>query len=344
MAKKISLLLALVGIVLSSLSAAQQPVTVEVVRAAAGISHLVYEGHIEAVTETRIAAQVSGVIEQVMVSAGDPVQAGQILIQIDATHAQQQQAALNAQVEAVRAELYALTQELQRQQQLYQKKYISKSALERIEAQQRTAAAQLKAQQAQAKAAQAATDFFIIRAPYAGVISDVPAMQGDMAMPGMLLLSLFKPDALRVSVAVPASAAPRSVTASNQAAAMVRVTQEQQALMVDSIQRLPTIDRATHTVRLWIALTNLGNDLFPGQSVKVQLQQADSGQDQRLFIPQAAVIQRAELTAVYVLSGQQQLLLRQVQLGAAEDDLVEVRSGLAQGERVVINHAELRKD
>lgn len=109
-AKKISLLLALVGIVLSSLSAAQQPVTVEVVRAAAGISHLVYEGHIEAVTETRIAAQVSGVIEQVMVSAGDPVQAGQILIQIDATHAQQQQAALNAQVEAVRAELYALTQ------------------------------------------------------------------------------------------------------------------------------------------------------------------------------------------------------------------------------------------
>lgn len=344
-AKKISVLFALAGIVLSTFSVAQQPITVEVVRASAGAAHNLYEGHIEAVTETRIAAQVSGVIEQVKVSAGDSVQAGQILVQIDATHAQQQQAALIAQVEAVRAELHALTQELQRQQQLYQKKYISKSALERIEAQQRTAAAQLKAQQAQAKAAQAATDFFIIRAPYAGVVSDVPAMQGDMAMPGMLLLSLFKPDALRVSVAVPASAAPHSVTTSSQAAAMVRVTQEQHTLTVQSIQRLPTIDRATHSVRLWIALTHLEHDVFPGQSVKVQLQQVDSGQDQRLFIPQAAVIQRAELTAVYVLSGQQQqLLLRQVQLGVTDNDLVEVRSGLSQGERVVMNHAVLRKD
>lgn len=342
--KKISMLLALAGIVLSTLSVAQQPVSVEVVRAAAGSSHLVYDGYIEAVTETRIAAQVSGVIEQVKVSAGDRVQAGQILLQIDATHAKQQQAALTAHVEAARAELHALTQELQRQQQLYQKKYISKAALERIEAQQRAAAAQFKAQKAQAQAAQVATDFFIIRAPYAGVVIDVPAMQGDMAMPGMPLLSLFAPSALRVSVAVPASAAPHSITDSNQAAATVRVTQEQHMLTVQSIQRLPTIDRSTDTVRLWIAVANSENNLFPGQHVKVQLQQAAGGQDQRLFIPQAAVVQRAELTAVYVLNEQQQLLLRQVQLGVKDNDLVEVRSGLSQGERVVLNHAVLRKD
>lgn len=346
MTNKISVLLALAGLLLSSLSAAQQPITAEVVRAGAGAgaSHLLYEGHIEAVTETRIAAQVSGVIEQVKVSAGDQVKAGQVLLEIDATQAQQQQAAAQAQVAAVRAQLHALTQELQRQQQLYQKKYISKAALERIEAQQRTVAAQLQAQQAQAKAAQVATDFYIIRAPYAGVVIDVPAMQGDMAMPGMPLLSLFKPDALRVSVAVPASTAPSSVTDSQQAAVAVRVMQAQQALTVQSIQRLPTIDRATHTVRLWIAVANTQQELFPGQSVKVQLQQAGTGQDQRLFIPKVAVIQRAELTAVYVLSAQQQLLLRQVQLGASENDLVEVRSGLAQGEHVVLNHAELRKE
>lgn len=344
MAKKISVLLALAGILFSALSAAQQPRTVEVVRAAAGGSHLIYEGYIEAVTATNIAAQVSGVIEQINVSAGDQVQAGQILVQIDATHAQQQQAALNAQVVAARAQLHALTQELHRQQQLYQKKYISQAVLERIEAQQRTAVAQLKAQQAQAQAARVATDFFMIRAPYAGVVIDVPAMQGDMAMPGMPLLSLFKPEALRVSVAVPESAAPRSIMDSQQAAAAVRVMQEQQTLTVQSIQRLPTIDRATHTVRLWIAVANADSDLFPGQHVKVQLQQTGTDQDQRLFIPKVAVIQRAELTAVYVLNEQQQLLLRQVQLGATDNDLVEVRSGLAQGERVVINHAELRKD
>lgn len=343
MTKTLSVLFALVGLFFSTLSLAQQPVTVEVVRAPAS-SHLVYEGYIEAVTETRIAAQVAGVIEQIKVAAGDHVHAGQILVQIDATHAKKQQAALTAQVEAGRAQLYALTQDLHRQQQLYQKNHISKAALERIEAQQRAAAAQLKAEQAQAQAAQVATDFFIIRAPYAGVVIDVPAMLGDMAMPGMPLLSLFEPSALRASVAVPVAVAPPSISDSQHAAAVVRVTQEQQALTVHSIQRLPTIDRATHTVRLWIALANPQQALFPGQHVKVQLPHAGSSDDQRLFIPQAAVVQRAELTAVYVLNEQQRVLLRQVQLGVVDHDLVEVRSGLSQGERVVLNHAVLRKD
>src|SRR5690554_5665238 len=69
-------------------------------------SSVAYQGYIEAVTETAIAAQVSGEILAVQVRAGDPVRAGQVLLQIDATHAKQQQAAMTAQVAALRAELH----------------------------------------------------------------------------------------------------------------------------------------------------------------------------------------------------------------------------------------------
>lgn len=335
--------LAFAGVLISLCAIAQEPATAEVTRGSAAAS-AVYEGYVEAVTETSIAAQVAGEIEQIAVSAGDQVRAGQVLLRIDATHAKQQQAAMTAQVDAVRAELHALTQELQRQKQLFARNYISQAALERVQAQQHAAAAQLKAQQAQAQAAQVTTDFFIIRAPYDAVVIDVPAMQGDMAMPGMPLLSLFDPKILRVSVAVPVAAAEQANFSEKDTAAL-RVLHQQRALTVENIQVLPTADRATHTVRLRIGVANELGHLFPGQHVKVVLQHAAvEGQDQRLFIPKAAVIQRAELTAVYVLSEQHKPLLRQVRLGATDNDHVEVRSGLTEGERVLLDLHAISKE
>lgn len=335
--------LTVAGALVSMCVIAQQPVTVEVTRGSSAAS-AVYEGYIEAVTQTSIAAQVSGVIERIAVSAGDQVRAGQVLLQIDATHAKQQQAAMTAQVDAVRAELHALTQELQRQKQLFARNYISKAALERVQAQQQAAAAQLKAQQAQAQAAQVTTDFFIIRAPYDAVVIDVPAMQGDMAMPGMPLLSLFDPKLLRASVAVPVAAAEQAQLSAKDTTAL-RVLHEQRALTVENIQVLPTADRATHTLRLRIGVANEKGDLFPGQHVKVMLPHAATAeQDQRLFIPKAAVLQRAELTAVYVLSEQGKPLLRQVRLGVADNERVEVRSGLAVGERVLLDRHAVSKE
>lgn len=336
-------LFVVVGALLSTCAIAQDPKTAQVTGGSLA-SSAAYEGHIEAVTETSIAAQVSGVIQHIEVSAGDQVRAEQVLLQIDATHAKQQQAAVTAQVDALRAELHALNQELNRQQQLFARNYISQAALERVQAQQQAAAAQLKAQQAQAQAAQVTTDFFIIRAPYAGVVIDVPVMQGDMAMPGMPLLSLFNPKALRISVSVPVAAAEQARLTEKDTAA-VRVLHGQRALTVQSVQVLPTADRATHSMLLRIAVANEQGDLFPGQHVKVQLlQPAVAGQAQRLFIPKAAVIQRAELTAVYVLSEQGKPLLRQVRLGASDNDQVEVRSGLSLGERVLLDRHAVSKE
>ncbi len=163
-------------------------------------------------------------------------------------------------------------------------------------------------------------------------------------MPGMPLLSLFNPQALRVSVAIPVAAAEQSDLFKKDTTAL-RVLHEQRALTVQRIQVLPTADRATHTVRLRIAVANEQGHLFPGQHVKVQLQRAaEAGQDQRLFIPKAAVVQRAELTAVYVLSEQHKPLLRQVRLGVTDNDRVEVRSGLAEGERVVVDLHAVSKE
>ena len=74
---------------------------------------------------------------------------------------------------------------------------------ERAEAQFKATQAQVAAQLAQAGAARAQSGFFVVKAPYGGVVSEVPITLGDMAMPGRALLTIYDPAALRVTAAVP---------------------------------------------------------------------------------------------------------------------------------------------
>lgn len=154
------------------------------------------DGVVEAVRQTVIAAQVPGAVVELNVKAGDRVQAGQLLLRIDARAADQTAAASNAQVQAARAALDVATREYERQKQLHQKKYISQAALERAESEFKATSAQVAAQMAQAGAARTQTGLHTVRAPYAGVGRGTVAL-GDMAMPGRPLLMLYDRRAAR---------------------------------------------------------------------------------------------------------------------------------------------------
>jgi hypothetical protein len=54
-------------------------------------------------------------------------------------------------------------------------------------------------------------------------------------------------------------------------------------------------------------------------------------------VPAKAVVRRAELTGVYVIGADGKPLLRQVRLGPASGEQVEVLAGLAAGERVALD-------
>ena len=209
-----------------------------------------YDGVVEAVRQTTLAAQVSGAVVELAVKAGDRVQAGQLLLRIDARTADQSAAAVDAQVQAAKANLDVATREYERQKQLFAKKYISQAALDRAEAEYRAASAQVHAQSAQAGAARTQTGLHVVRAPYAGVVAEVPAMLGDMAMPGRPLLTLYDPAALRITAAVPQTAVPGTASPDNVRAELPGQSGDRQWPQATRVQVLPTVDPATHTLQL----------------------------------------------------------------------------------------------
>lgn len=295
-----------------------------------------YDGVVEAVRQTVIAAQVAGAVVALNVKAGDSVKAGQVLARIDAQAAVQATAASDAQVRAARASLELATREFERQKQLYQKDYISQAALQRAEAQFKSAQAQVAALIAQSSATRTQSGFFVVQAPYAGIVSDVPVALGDMAMPGRPLLTLYDPTALRVTVAVP-----QSVAGAMSANAAVRIQlpdlgTDREWYVPSRVQLLPTSDAGTHTVQLRLDLPPSAAGVKPGLFARAWLPTSAEAAT-RLEVPARAVVRRAEMTGLYVVAPDGRPVLRQVRLGRMAGDNIEILSGVSVGERVALD-------
>ena len=311
------------------------PLATAVVQAARAGQASGFDGVVEAVRQTVLAAQVAGAVVALEVKVGDAVKAGQVLVRIDARAANQNAAAGDAQVQAARAALVVAAKDFERQKQLFAQNYISQAALDHAESQFRLTQAQVVAQGAQAGATRTQSGFFVVKAPYAGVVSELPVALGDMALPGRALLTLYDPGALRVTVAVP-----QSVAAGLAGNAAIRVELPGAAagsewLVPSRVTVMPTVDPATHTAELRLDLPPSSTVLAPGLFARAWLP-GTAAAPLRLAVPARAVVRRAELTGVYVVAADGRPLLRQVRLGPAQGDSVEILSGVSAGERVAL--------
>jgi len=314
-------------------------------QAASTQSRSSFDGTVEAVRQTVVAAQVPGAVVELAVKVGDRVQAGQLLLRLDARSADQSAAAVDAQVQAARAALDMATHEYQRQQQLYQKKYISQAALEQAQAQLKTTSAQVAAQVAQASAAHTQSGLHTVRAPYAGVVAEVPVALGDMAMPGKPLLTLYDPGALRVTAAVPQSVLKQGPATNAWRLELPSLAgSSAQWLQPLRVQILPTVDAATHTVQVRADLPLGLPGVAPGLFARLWLSTTGNtasatASPATISVPVKAIVRRAEMTGVYVQGEGGQPRLRQVRLGRTLGDQVEVLSGLTAGENVITDPA-----
>jgi len=285
-----------------------------------------YDGVVQALRQTVVAGRSAATWLATHPKAGDRVKAGQVLLRLDARAAEQQAGAAAAQGQAARAAQGAATREFERQKQLHQNNYISQAALDRAEAQFKSAQAQAAAQLAAAGAARTESGFYTVKAPYDGIVSEVQVVLGDMAMPGRPLLTLYDPTALRVTVAVPQTAVPAS-----EAKPLIELPGVAPARITPlRWQLLPAVDPATHTRELRLDLPT-GTAATPGMFARAWLPGV-AGDAPHLSVPLKAVVRRAELTAVYVVGADGRPLSRDYLIEVAIGDQVDVLAGLAAGE------------
>jgi len=292
------------------------------------------EGALQALQQSTVAAQVGGNVLQLAVKAGDRVKAGALLARIDERESQAGLAGADAGVAQAQANLAQAQQNATRTRELRAQGFISQAALDTADSQ--LAAAQAALRQAQAGRSQAALarSFVAATAPFDAVVLATHVEAGDLATPGRPLVTLYAPGRLRAVVQVPLS---RATTA--RAATTTEVSLPDGRRVAPSARtELPGTDAVSQTVEWRLDLPPAATaGLAPGQPVQVRFaaaaNPAATATAGRLVVPQAAVLMRGELTAVYVAQGER-FLLKAVRLGSRQGEGVEVLAGLKAGERI----------
>lgn len=170
-----------------------------------------------------------------------------------------------------------------------------------------------------------------LRSPFSGYVLEKNVLEGQRVMMGDALYKLADLSEVWVEGEVferdlPAVRLGQTVTAEFEGLAG-----EQRNGRITYIY--PTVNPETRTARVRVAMTNQGMRLKPGMYATLRMNAASSVA--ALGVPRAAVLQTGERSLVFVKMRNGQLQPREVKVGTASGDRIEVVSGLSPGDTVV---------
>jgi membrane fusion protein (multidrug efflux system) len=276
-------------------------------------------GEVEGVRDAELAAALGGYIEAVQVKEGQTVKQGAVLARVDTN-------TYSARLVRAQVERTAAERELARAESLG-------AAIPQAEldaARDRLASAQAGLGELQVAAGRS-----VVTAPFSGVVVRVDAEVGEVAGPGTPLFRLVQLKPVRVSVALSdrdMALAEVGMSASVELAARSGVHEGK------VVQLSQAANLKTRSFEALVEVPNEDESLLPGMIAQVSLSTgSDEGQEAalRLLISQDWVVTKPSGVGVFVAKGGK-AVWRPVQLGTVVRRQVEVLSGLASGDQLII--------
>ncbi len=257
-------------------------------------------------------------VARVLVERGSFVDKGAVLAELDDREAR-------ATLEQAKANLAWAKAEVARYAELRQKQVVAKAEDQRK-------GIDLDLAQASLTLAEKAFQDCVIRAPFAGLVTEKKISEGAFVKRGQPVAGLVKVEPLRAELSIPESAV-----------GAVKVGQ----IVRLSVQTFPdrpfegriayigpSLRSEARTLVVEALVPNPGRLLKPGLFVTAEIELPTTVPT--LLAPRSAVVTEAGVSRAFVL-GPDRVSERLVSLGEPRGDLVEVRSGLSAGERVVVS-------
>jgi len=291
-----------------------------------------WDGVVEAVQQAGLNAQTTGRVTVVNVDVNDRVATGDVLLRLTAVEQEAGANTARAQLRAAEAAAAEADANYRRFAALETKQFVSRAQIEQVRAARDSAAAARDVARAQLVQAGQQTEYTVIRAPFAGIVSARHVQPGESVAPGQPLMTVYAPAALRIQVQVPQSDA-IAIRTANRAEVVLA---DGRRMQVAEVTVYPAADPATHSVGVRVTLPEIAQPPQPGATAKLVFPISSGARDSVLRIPVSALAQRGEVSGVYVLADQG-LALHQVRLGQHSGDQVEVIAGLKAGDQIVID-------
>jgi RND family efflux transporter MFP subunit len=317
-------------------SLAAAPVKVVQIKRQRISEKLLYTGLIEAWNRMNITPDVGGKIAKIYVEEGDRVQKGQLLAELDTRAIRLQLEQAEASYAVAEANHKDAERNMQRMERLKSENAVSEQQYEQIKLAFDAADAQLQQARAAVNLANYNLDVSIMKAPFGGVIASKNAEVGDVINPMMGGISpssgvLTLMDFSRVKIEIEVSS--QDIARIKKGlAAFLRVDAFPNEVFPGQVSIVNlTADPMTRKFGVRITAENPELLLRPNTFGEVTLE--ITTHEDALVIPQIAVL---ENKYVFVAQEDNTVVRKEISLGLQNTDLVEVLTGVQEGELVVV--------
>ncbi|SFU68069.1 membrane fusion protein, multidrug efflux system [Methylobacterium sp. 174MFSha1.1] len=304
-------------------------------------------GTVTPLATVTIRSQVSGYLTQIGFREGQTVKAGDFLAQIDVRPYEALLAQYQGQLLRDQALLQNARLDLVRYQTLNRQDSISKQNVDTQAATVKQYEGVVASDQAQIDQQKLNINYGRITAPVEGRVGLRQIDQGNYvtaASTGIVVVTQLHP--ISVLFTLPETVLQRVMDRLRAGATLpVRVfdrsdTTEIARGTLDTVDN--QIDVTTGTVKLRALFPNKDDRLFPNQFVNARLD-VDTVRDAAL-VPAAAVLRGTPGTYVYLLTGEDKVAVRPIEIGESDGVRTVVTKGLAVGDRVVVDGTDRLKD
>ncbi len=355
------------------------PVTVKVVKPSLLSASVQYTGSIHPYQEVTVYPRIAGQLTNYSVYPGDKVTSGQPLATLDAAEKLTQVAEAAAQADSMETELEASQIEVNEQRQEiarlkaeleYQEKKRDRYALlvkegaisqdqydientkaktaqaalktaqvkiRRLEAQVRSARSNVKQARAKSATASIMKGYTKIQSPIAGIVQERMVDPGVVVQPSMGILKIGDYQRVRLRANVSQRDAAKIQVGTPIVAKVPGSNVKEITASITSI--FPQTNDNTRTVTIEAVVNNPGNQLLSGQFLEMQI--ITERQPNALSVPQSALTQFKDKTAVWVVDGET-ALRKTVNTGLVSGEQIEITSSLKPGDMVITSgHSRL---
>jgi len=294
------------------------PIPVETEAPVRGDIYATYSGTapIEAYAEADVIAKVEGEVRELRVEEGDAVSEHQVLAKLDGDR-------LRLELNESKARLQKMQRDFERNDELKSKGLISEGDYEKLQY-------DLQALQASYNLARLELDYTQIRAPIKGVISERYIKLGNTIKVGDPVYRVTSLDPLVAYMFVPerefrqiAADQPVFITIDALVGAPVKA----------KVTRVsPIVDPDTGTFKITIEIHDNGGRIKPGMFGRMSI--VYDKHENVLQVPRSAISERAGESSVFVVEND--IAIRKtVTTGYSDSGMIEIMSGLTDGERVI---------
>lgn len=278
-----------------------------------------------------VTPRIEGKLSKVIANLGDQVKTGQTLAEIDSI----QMGEARAQYRSSKTDLALAQANFDRISRLYEDKVVpqkqfieSQSALER-------AKSSLYADSERLRMYGGLSDqngsTYLLKAPFDGTVIEKNVVIGELASPANTIFTIADMSSVWIDADVPERDLQSLAVGKS---ASVTVTAYPDEVFEGKVSYLSSVvDKTTRTVKARIELPNPDLKLRIDMFAKVLLSHTST--KQVLVVPNAAVVMVQGIPNVYINLKSGGFTPRAVELGTRYNDLVEIKSGLTEGEMVV---------